>query len=61
MREFLDALPDVLAARDFANWPAAIATARIAPAGRLLLMMGAHPIKSDSAPIICGADSRRHH
>jgi deoxyhypusine synthase len=50
--DFLDALPDVLAARDLRELARCIATAH--RAGRMvLLQMGAHPIKVGLGPIIC--------
>jgi len=52
MRDFLDALPDVLAARDLRDLARRVATAR--RAGRMvLLQMGAHPIKVGLGPVIC--------
>ena len=52
VREFLDALPDVLAARDLCDLARRVATAR--RAGRMvLLQMGAHPIKVGLGPVIC--------
>ena len=51
VRDFLDALPDVLAARDMLQLAAAVATAhrRRRP---VLLMMGAHPLKVGLGPVI---------
>jgi len=50
--EFLDALPDVLAAHDLRELARRIATAR--RAGRMvLLQMGAHPLKVGLGPVIC--------
>ncbi len=52
VRDFLDALPDVLAARDLRDLARRVATAR--RTGRMvLLQMGAHPIKVGLGPIIC--------
>jgi deoxyhypusine synthase len=52
VRDFLDALPDVFAARDLRDLARRVATAR--RAGRMvLLQMGAHPIKVGLGPIIC--------
>jgi len=52
-RDFLDSLPEVLAARDLRELARAIAQAH--RAGRVfLLMSGAHPIKVGLSPIICG-------
>jgi deoxyhypusine synthase len=52
LRDFLDALPDVLAARDLRDLARRVATAR--RTGRMvLLQMGAHPIKVGLGPIIC--------
>src|SRR5208282_2634166 len=52
VRDFLDALPDVLAARDLRDLARGIATAR--RTGRMvLLQMGAHPIKVGLGPVIC--------
>ena len=52
MRDFLDALPDVLAARDLRDLARRVATAH--RAGRMvLLQMGAHPLKVGLGPIIC--------
>src|SRR5271168_4150186 len=49
---FLDALPDVLAARDLRELARRVAAAH--RAGRMvLLQMGAHPIKVGLGPIIC--------
>jgi hypothetical protein len=52
VRDFIDGLPDVLAARDLRDLARRIATAhrRSRP---FLLMMGAHPIKVGLSPIIC--------
>jgi deoxyhypusine synthase len=52
MREFLDALPNVLAARELRDLARAIADSR---RGRrtFLLMMGAHPLKVGLGPLIC--------
>jgi deoxyhypusine synthase len=50
--DFLDALPDVLAARDLRELARRIATARRANR-MVLLQMGAHPIKVGLGPIIC--------
>lgn len=53
LREFLDSMPAVLAARDLRALARAVATA--ARARRtFLLMSGAHPIKVGLAPLICG-------
>jgi deoxyhypusine synthase len=52
MRRFLDSLPDVLAARDLRDLARAIARAHRARR-TVLLMMGAHPLKTGLAPIIC--------
>jgi deoxyhypusine synthase len=51
-RDFFDALPNALAARDLRELARAIANAR---RGRrpFLLMMGAHPLKVGLGPIIC--------
>ncbi|MGH7841064.1 MAG: hypothetical protein ACREQT_06015 [Candidatus Binataceae bacterium] len=50
--DFLDALPDVLAARDLRELARRVAAAH--RAGRMvLLQMGAHPIKVGLGPIIC--------
>jgi deoxyhypusine synthase len=51
-RDFLDGLPDVLAARDLRDLARRVATAR---RGRrmVLLQMGAHPIKVGLGPVIC--------
>jgi len=52
VRDFLDALPDVLAARDLRDLARRVATAR--RTGRMvLLQMGAHPIKVGLGPVIC--------
>jgi hypothetical protein len=52
VRDFLDALPDVLAARDLRDLARRVATAR--RGGRMvLLQMGAHPLKVGLGPIIC--------
>lgn len=52
VREFLDALPDVLAARDLRDLARRVAIAH--RAGRMvLLQMGAHPIKVGLGPVIC--------
>jgi deoxyhypusine synthase len=52
MRRFLDALPEVLAARDLRELSRRIAKAR--RAGRTFLMLsGAHPLKVGLGPIIC--------
>src|ERR1700682_5620857 len=52
VRDFLAALPDVLAARDLCDLAGAIAKAH---RGRrtFLLMMGAHPLKVGLGPLIC--------
>jgi deoxyhypusine synthase len=50
--EFLDALPDVLAARDLRDLARRIATARRSNR-MVLLQMGAHPIKVGLSPLIC--------
>ena len=52
MREFLDALPDALAARDLRDLARAIAIARRSRR-TVLLMMGAHPLKVGLGPLIC--------
>src|SRR5690242_2003772 len=53
LRDFLDAMPDVLAARDLRALARAVADA--ARSRRtFLLMSGAHPIKVGLAPLICG-------
>lgn len=53
LREFIDSLPDTLAAADLRELARQIASA--ARARRtFLLMMGAHPIKLGLAPLICG-------
>ncbi len=52
MREFLDALPGSLAARDLRDLARAIAEARNKGRG-FLLMMGAHPVKVGLGPLIC--------
>jgi deoxyhypusine synthase len=52
IRDFLDALPDVLAARDLRDLARRVAAAH--RAGRMvLLQMGAHPIKVGLGPVIC--------
>ncbi len=52
LRDFLDALPDVLAARDLRDLARRVASAR--RTGRMvLLQMGAHPIKVGLGPVIC--------
>ena len=52
MRQFLDSLPDVLAARELRELARRVARAH--RAGRpVLLLMGAHPIKCGLGPIIC--------
>ncbi len=52
VRDFLDALPDVLAARDLRDLARRVATAH--RTGRMvLLQMGAHPIKVGLGPVIC--------
>jgi deoxyhypusine synthase len=53
VREFLDALPDILAARDLRDLAGAIAAASL-KRRTFLLMMGAHPIKVGLSPLICG-------
>ncbi len=53
IRAFLDALPDVLAARDLRALARDIARAHRAHR-TVLLMMGAHPIKVGLGPVICG-------
>jgi deoxyhypusine synthase len=53
VHEFLDALPDTLAARDLRHLAAAIAAASL-KRRTCLLMMGAHPIKVGLGPLICG-------
>jgi len=53
VHEFLDALPDTLAARDLRDLAGAIASARL-KRRTFLLMMGAHPIKVGLGPLICG-------
>jgi deoxyhypusine synthase len=51
-RQFMDSLPDVLAARDLRDLARAIAKAK--RAGRPFLMLsGAHPIKLGLGPVIC--------
>jgi deoxyhypusine synthase len=50
--DFLDALPDVLAARDLRDLARRVAVARRAGC-MVLLQMGAHPIKVGLGPIIC--------
>ncbi|MDA8079220.1 MAG: hypothetical protein M0Z79_09830 [Nitrospiraceae bacterium] len=51
LRDFLDKLPDVLAARDFRDAVRAIAAAR--KQGRpVVLGMGAHPVKLGLSPVI---------
>ncbi len=53
MREFLDSMPAVLAAKDLRELARRIASAR--RRRRLfLLMSGAHPIKVGLSPLICG-------
>jgi deoxyhypusine synthase len=52
VREFLDALPDTLAARDLRDLARAIAAAH-RKRRTFLLMMGAHPIKVGLGPLIC--------
>jgi deoxyhypusine synthase len=52
VREFLDALPDALGARDLRDLARAIAAARH-KRRPFLLMMGAHPIKVGLGPLIC--------
>ena len=52
MREFLKALPDVLAARDLRDLANTIADAR-RHRRSFLLMMGAHPLKVGLGPLIC--------
>src|ERR1700732_2729119 len=53
VRDFLNALPDVLAARELRELAGRIAGAH--RAGRMtLLMMGAHPLKVGLGPLICG-------
>jgi deoxyhypusine synthase len=52
LREFLDALPDTLAARDLRDLARAIAAAHHRRR-TFLLMMGAHPIKVGLGPLIC--------
>jgi deoxyhypusine synthase len=52
VRDFLDALPDVLAARDLRDLARRVAATR--RTGRMvLLQMGAHPIKVGLGPVIC--------
>jgi deoxyhypusine synthase len=52
MRDFIDALPQTLAAADLRDLAARIASAR--RAGRSFLMLaGAHPLKVGLSPIIC--------
>jgi deoxyhypusine synthase len=52
LRDFLDALPDVLAAKDLRELACHIADTH--SAGRVtLLMMGAHPLKVGLGPLIC--------
>lgn len=53
LRDFLDGLPDLLAARDLRDLARRVATARRADR-MVLLQMGAHPIKVGLGPIICG-------
>ena len=50
--DFLDALPDVLGARDLRDLAKRIATAHRANR-MVLLQMGAHPIKVGLSPLIC--------
>ncbi len=52
MREFLQALPDTLAAKDLLELADAIARAR-RNRRSVLLMMGAHPLKVGLGPLIC--------
>jgi deoxyhypusine synthase len=52
MRDFLDALPNVLAARDLRELARHIAKARRSNR-MVLLQMGAHPIKVGLGPVIC--------
>lgn len=52
LRDFIDSLPDVLAAADLRELARRIAVAR--RAGRTVLMLsGAHPLKVGLSPIIC--------
>lgn len=51
LRDFLDALPNVLAARDLLQLAAAVATAHRRRRA-VLLMMGAHPLKVGLGPVI---------
>jgi deoxyhypusine synthase len=52
VRDFLDALPDMLAAHDLRELARRIAIARRADR-MVLLQMGAHPLKVGLGPIIC--------
>ncbi len=52
MRDFLDSMPDVLAARDLRDLARRIAAAHRVKAP-FLLMCGAHPIKVGVGPLIC--------
>jgi hypothetical protein len=52
MRDFLDSLPDILAARELRDLARRIARAHRARRP-VLLLMGAHPIKTGLGPIIC--------
>jgi deoxyhypusine synthase len=52
MRDFLDSLPDALAAKDLRDLANAIAGAR-SNRRTVLLMMGAHPLKVGLGPLIC--------
>jgi deoxyhypusine synthase len=53
VREFLEALPNVLAATELRELAARIADVRREHRG-FLLMMGAHPLKVGLGPLICG-------
>ena len=52
MQDFLDSLPDALAAKDLRDLASAIASAR-RERRTVLLMMGAHPLKVGLGPLIC--------